>query len=203
VTLYELKPAFQSLLKPLVARCAAMGVTANQVTLAAAVGSLAAGAAVWALSPALWPFLLVPIWLLFRMALNAVDGMLAREHGQKGHFGAYLNEIGDVVSDAALYAPFALLPAFGPFWIALVIMLSALTELAGVLGQTIGATRRYDGPFGKSDRALAFGALGLWVGVGGPLPGWSEWLLVLAAGLLLVTVVNRVRAGLAERKTER
>ena len=29
----------------------------------------------------------------------------------------------------------------------------------------VGASRRYDGPMGKSDRAFVFGALGLWVGL--------------------------------------
>ena len=68
-------------------------------------------------------FLLIPVWLLVRMALNAIDGMLAREFGQKSGLGAYLNEIGDVVSDAALYAPFALVAPFGPLGIGLVIVL--------------------------------------------------------------------------------
>ena len=116
------------------ARLAHAGITANQVTLAAAAGSLAVGAVAWSLWPARWPFLLIPAWLLIRMALNAIDGMLAREHGQKSRLGAYLNEIGDVVSDAALYAPFALVPAFGPSWIGLVILFAILTEFAGVLG---------------------------------------------------------------------
>ena len=46
------------------------------------------------------------------MALNALDGMLAREFGQQSRLGAYLNELTDVVADAALIAPFALLPPF-------------------------------------------------------------------------------------------
>jgi CDP-diacylglycerol---glycerol-3-phosphate 3-phosphatidyltransferase len=198
VTLYQLKPAFQTLLRPLVGRLAHAGMTANQATLAAAAGSLAVGALVWALWPARWPFLLVAVWLLFRMALNAVDGMLAREHGQKSRLGAYLNEIADVVSDAALYAPFALLSPFGPFWTGVVILLAALTEFSGVLGQAVAGARRYDGPVGKSDRALLFGALGLWVGLGGPLPEWSVWLMVVVALLLVLTSVNRVRGGLRE-----
>ena len=41
MTLYALKPRFQGLLRPLVARLAAAGVTANQVTVAAAIGSVA------------------------------------------------------------------------------------------------------------------------------------------------------------------
>ena len=198
MTLYDLKPAFQALLRPLVGRLASAGVSANQVTLAAAAGSLAIGALVWGFWPARWPFLLIAVWLLIRMALNAVDGMLAREHGQKSRLGAYLNEISDVVSDAALYAPFALLPPFGAFWTSVVILLAALTEFAGVLGQAIVGSRRYDGPLGKSDRALVFGAIALWVGFGGPLPGWSFWLMVVLSLLLVLTTVNRVRAGLRE-----
>jgi CDP-diacylglycerol--glycerol-3-phosphate 3-phosphatidyltransferase len=200
VTLYALKPRFQDLLRPSVARLAQAGMTANQVTLAAAAGSMAVGAFIAASAPARWPFVLLPLWLLARMALNAVDGMLAREYGQKSRLGAYLNEIADVVSDAALYAPFALLAPFGPYWVGLVILLAALSEFAGVLGPGIGASRRYDGPMGKSDRALAFGALGLWTALGLPLPAWSVAVLALVAMLLVLTVVNRVRAGLAETR---
>ena len=40
-----------------------------------------------------WPLLLVGPWLFVRMALNAIDGMLAREHGQKSALGGILNEL--------------------------------------------------------------------------------------------------------------
>jgi len=196
LTLYALKPAFQSLLRPRVTGLAQAGVTANQVTLAAAAGSIVVGVLVAALSPARWPFLLVPVWLAARMALNAIDGMLAREHGQKSRLGAYLNEIGDVVSDVALYAPFALIAAFGPHVMALVLFLAVLSEFVGVLGPMVGAARRYDGPMGKSDRALVFGALGLWFGLGGPMPGWTVWIMAAVALLLAATCVRRIRGGL-------
>ena len=49
-TIYELKPRFQALLRPLVGWLATHGVTANQVTIAAAGLSIAAGAAI-ALQP--------------------------------------------------------------------------------------------------------------------------------------------------------
>lgn len=191
MSLYTLKPRFQALLRPLVARLAAAGVTANQVTLAAALGSVALGG-VLAVADRGW-FLLLPAWLLLRMGLNAVDGMLAREHGQKSRLGAYLNELGDVVSDAALIAPFALLPPFGTGWVGAVVVLSVVSEFAGVLGPS----RRYDGPLGKSDRALVFGALGLWAGLA-TLPAVAYWIMSALAALLVATTVNRVRAGLAE-----
>jgi CDP-diacylglycerol--glycerol-3-phosphate 3-phosphatidyltransferase len=156
VTVYELKPRFQALLRPLVGRLARAGVTANQVTVAAAVGALVAAQA--GLRPL---FMLVSVWLLVRMALNAIDGMLAREFGQESRLGGYLNELGDMISDAALYAPFALIAPFGSGWVGAVIVLAIVGEGAGILGRTAGASRRYDGPFGKSDRAVLFGLLGL------------------------------------------
>src|SRR5580693_2355321 len=103
-TVYALKPRFQAVLRPFVGRLAAAGITANQVTVAAAAGSLAVGLLVG------WFVEQRTMCLLVRMALNAVDGMLAREFRQQSRLGAYLNELGDVVSDAALYAPFALVP---------------------------------------------------------------------------------------------
>jgi CDP-diacylglycerol--glycerol-3-phosphate 3-phosphatidyltransferase len=141
-------------------------------------------------------FLLIPAWMPLRMALNAVDGMLAREFGQQSRLGAFLNELGDVVSDAAIYAPFALLTPFGPAGIGLVVLLAILAEYAGVLGAAVGGVRRYEGPLGKSDRALVFGSLGAWAGLGLPLAPWAAWLLPLLALLLATTIVNRVRAGL-------
>jgi CDP-diacylglycerol--glycerol-3-phosphate 3-phosphatidyltransferase len=200
MTLYALKPRFQGLLRPLVARLASAGVTANQVTVTAAVGSVGVAAIVIVYAEQRRVFLLLPLWLAVRMGLNAIDGMLAREFAQKSRLGAYLNEICDVISDAALYAPFAVIAPFGMLGVGTVIFLSALSELAGVLGQTVGASRRYDGPMGKSDRALVFGALGFWVGIGAPLPAWLGWLMALISLLLVITIVNRVRSGLAEAK---
>lgn len=198
MTLYNLKPRFQALLRPLVAWLADIGVTANQVTVAAMVGSLIVAGLVIAFAAERMVFLALPAWLFVRMGLNAVDGMLAREFGQKSALGAYLNEITDVISDAALYLPFAFVAPFDAFWVALVIFLSSVGEFAGVLGQAVGASRRYDGPMGKSDRALFFGTLATAVALIGSLPGWVAWSMPLVALLLILTTMNRVRAGLAE-----
>ena len=65
--------------------------------------------------------------------------------------------------------PFAFVAPFGPWSVGLVIVASCVSEMAGALGPMVGAARRFDGPMGKSDRALVFGALGLYVGLGGAL----------------------------------
>ena len=68
--------------------------------------------------------------------------------------GAILNELGDVVSDAVLYLPFAFLPGINDLLVIVLVILAILVEMTGVIAVQIGASRRYEGPFGKSDRAL-------------------------------------------------
>ena len=198
MSIYDLKPKFQNLLRPLVITLEQRGVTANQVTLTACAISVILGLILTALSGYHWLFILIPIWLFVRMALNAIDGMLAREFNQKSRLGGYLNEITDVVSDAALYLPFAFVHPFDTLQIGLIIWLSALTEFCGVLGQVQGKTRRYDGPLGKSDRAFLFGVLGLVYVFVPTLPDFLYWLLWIVIILLIVTCVKRVKSGLAE-----
>ncbi|MFC2543325.1 MAG: CDP-alcohol phosphatidyltransferase family protein [Aggregatibacter sp.] len=198
MSIYDLKPKFQNLLRPLVIKLEQRGVTANQVTLTACTISVILGLILTALSGYHWLFILIPIWLFVRMALNAIDGMLAREFNQKSRLGGYLNEITDVVSDAALYLPFAFISPFDALQIGLIIWLSALTEFCGVLGQVQGKTRRYDGPLGKSDRAFLFGVLGLVYVFVPVLPDFLYWLIWIAIILLIVTCVKRVKSGLAE-----
>ena len=200
MSLYTLKPRFQALLRPSVRTLHGFGVTANQVTVAACAASVGLGAtlAAAAQSGHLSWFLLLPIGLLLRMALNAIDGMLAREFAQSSTLGAYLNELCDMVSDAALYLPFALLPDQSPALTILVILLANLAEMAGVLRIPPTSTRRNDGPMGKSDRALVFGVLGLLVGIGVAAAPWLSSVLAIVALLLVSTVANRVRRGIAD-----
>lgn len=199
-TIYQFKPAFQNLLRPLVRQLAAAGVTANQVTLAAFGLSVATGGALlW------WPgsravLLAVPVVCFVRMALNAIDGMLAREFAQKSKLGAILNEIGDVLSDATLYLPFAGVGSISAPLVVGVVLLAIISEMTGVVAVQIGATRRYDGPAGKSDRAFVFGLLGLLGGCGVILGAWTNWLLALELALLVVTIFNRARGALRETK---
>ena len=199
MSIYALKGRFQDLLRPGVRVLARAGTTANQVTLLAAIVSLAVACVVWRHAPSQPPlYLLLPGWMLLRMALNAVDGMLAREFGQKSPLGAYFNELCDVVADAALYLSLLTVPGVPaplPWTMA---FLAALTEYAGVLGLMVGATRRYDGPMGKSDRAFVVGVLGLLLAFGWISGQVVGWVVAAVALLCALTVVNRVRAGLRE-----
>jgi len=196
ISVYDFKPAFQGLLRPAVGRLARAGATANQVTLAAMLLSLAQGAWIALSTDKTLALLLLPAALFLRMALNAMDGMMAREYDQRSPLGALLNELGDLISDLALYLPLVLVPGVPAPALIAAVLVGLLAEFAGVCAALIGAQRRYDGPMGKSDRAFVFGLLGLFLGMGwvpdglGGVPVWGVALLGL------VTVYNRIRRAL-------
>jgi phosphatidylglycerophosphate synthase len=197
-SVYDLKPRFQNLLRPLMRGLAAAGFTPNAVTLIAILGSLIVGAIASqsATRPAL--LLLLPAWLFARMALNAIDGMMARELGRSTNLGAVLNELGDAVSDLGLYLPLALINEPSQWPVIAFATGAVLTEFSGVLARALGATRRYDGPMGKSDRAFIVGALAL-VTFFFPVVyrAWL-WIFTLAALLTVLTCWNRIARALAE-----
>jgi len=197
-SVYDLKPAFQGLLRPLVGGMAKIGVTANQVTVGAMLLSMLAGGLI-AINPAeQWPLLLVPVVLFVRMALNAIDGMLAREFDMQSALGGFLNELGDVVSDIFLYLPFALLAGVSAPLVILIVLFAVISEMTGVVAVQVGASRRYDGPMGKSDRAFIFGALALALGLGVVSGLWLNILLGTVLLLLLLTIANRMKRALRE-----
>lgn len=197
-SVYDLKPRFQALWRPLVARLARWRVRPNHLTAVALAGSGLVGATALLASNNLTWLLLFPSWLFLRMALNAMDGMLAREFSQSTPLGAVLNELGDVVSDLALYLPLTLVFTGSSWAVVSFCFLAVLSEFCGVLGPLLGAPRGYGGPMGKSDRALLVGGVALatvfWPWVGG------YWSLVFYGGaaLGLLTCANRLRRILAQ-----
>lgn len=196
ISIYDLKPKFQNLLRPICQKLADSGVTANQVTIFALLISIVhgIGLTVWPGSMAL--LLLLPVTLFIRMALNAIDGMLAREHGQKSRLGAILNELSDVIADVALYLPFALIATLSAPLVIIVVLLAVIVEMTGILGLMVGAERRYDGPFGKSDRAFVFGTLAVAITTGFVGTTLATLVLIVLIALSCLTIFNRGRAAL-------
>jgi CDP-diacylglycerol---glycerol-3-phosphate 3-phosphatidyltransferase len=206
ISIYQAKSAFQNLLRPLVTQLATWQISPNQVTTSAILLSGVTGLALVQSTQLANPWLpttqqvlcSLPIALLVRMALNAIDGMLAREHGQKSALGCILNEMGDVISDVALYLPFALIAGVsGPLIVSIVIFAIA-SEMVGVLGFEISHKRHYEGPMGKSDRAFVFGAIGLILGLG---VAPTQWLTIVLSGVIILqiwTIINRTQGMLQE-----
>ncbi|PZP54094.1 MAG: CDP-alcohol phosphatidyltransferase [Agrobacterium fabrum] len=197
-TLTFLKPRLKGLIRPLAAKLAGVGVTANQVTLASLAGSIGIGSLLYANPGATTLFILLPLWLPIRTACASLDGTLAVDFGQKSRLGGILNEAGDIASDVALFLPLAFIAPFSAASIAFLISLIVFAEIAGIIGPALGSDRRLEGPLGKADRSIILAALGLAIAVFDGLPESAHILLPLLYGALILTIWNRLRFALAD-----
>ena len=136
MTLYQIKPLFQSLLRPTMFWLYKHHVTANHITLAALALFSSYRIAV-GVGGTTHPLFAIAHRAFYPYALNALDGMLARECNQQTRLGAILNETGDVISDIALYLPFLFLPESNASLVILMLFCTILTEFCGLLAQTI------------------------------------------------------------------
>lgn len=205
MSLYRLKSQFQDQLRPLSNTLVEQGVTANQVTVSAVFLSMATAYIVAKPAqhqPKLW--LLLPTSLFVRMAMNAMDGMMAREHGQASKLGGVLNEAGDIIADTVLLT--SLTPHIADkqlgklpvsqHYVTSLIALSVCTELLAIVGNIALGVRANQGPLGKSDRAFLLGVLGTFMGIKVPLSLSHRsvmQLVILTEMLLLKTCFNRLR----------
>lgn len=196
ISVYRLKPAFQNLLQPVLRFLHGLGITANQLTLAAVL--LSAGLGCMFLYHRAYPFvlLLLPLGLLLRMALNALDGMMARQFAMQSKLGEILNETGDVISDLALIFPLTVMPGVDARVIVLFGVLAVVNEFAGLLGRALGGARRYEGPMGKSDRALLLGLFCIGYYFRPDLHLYATWIFGAASALLLLSTFTRLRKSL-------
>lgn len=199
VTVYDLKPRFQKILQPIMQYLIKKGVTPNIVTFMALLGSFLVALFLFILKERAWILLILPIWLFIRMALNAIDGMMARQFNLSSRLGAILNEAGDILSDIFLYLSLIVFYPSALWAMYLFVLLATLTEFCGVLGQALGGARCYDGPMGKSDRAFFVGLLAV---ISFIFPSvfelWS-YLFYGASILSILTCWNRLRHSLNSR----
>lgn len=181
------------MVRPLAAKLAHSGVTANQVTLASLAGSIAVGVTLSANPDHTRLFALLPLWIPIRIACAALDGTLAIEFGQKSRLGGILNEVGDIVSDLALFLPLAALRLFSASSFGSLISLIVFAEMAGILGLMVGSDRRLEGPLGKADRSIVLAILGAAIAIIGDVPDSAQILPPLLCGGLILTIWNRLR----------
>lgn len=196
ISIYQLKSKFQNILRPLCNKLAERSITANQVTLSAIALSVFYGALLCLNLKIFW--LLLPVILFIRMGLNAIDGMLAREHNMKSKLGMALNELGDIVSDAALFVPFMFFSPHASWAIGLFIFIAALSEMCGLTAFMMSGERRYDGPMGKSDRAAIIGLMGFLIGLGYLWLQWIVWIFIILSALTAWSCYNRILNAIGE-----
>ncbi|MCJ0955544.1 MULTISPECIES: CDP-alcohol phosphatidyltransferase family protein [Mammaliicoccus] len=199
--MYEIKPKFQQLLMPIVDWMRKIGMTPNQVTILALLLSIITGIILSIFHDNKWIFILMPIVMFVRMALNAIDGVMAKKYQMKSHLGLLLNELGDVISDLFLFIPFVFIAEDYGIGIMLFISLSIISEMAGVTVQVIGSSRRYDGPMGKSDRAFIVGFISFLIFVHLNIIPYLHFVFYICSILMLINIYNRIINGLKEVKS--
>jgi len=198
ISVYKLKPKFQQLLTPILLFLNKKKITANQITISSILLSVIIGVLFWNADVSDWFFLSLPIGLLIRMALNALDGMMARKFNQTSKLGEILNEVGDIISDVIIFFPLLKFQPESLYLIIVFIILSIINEFAGLIGKAVGKERRYDGPMGKSDRALILGLYGLIIFFGVNISNYSQYIFGLIILLLLISTYTRLKKSLHE-----
>lgn len=197
ISVYKIKPLFQKLLKPLLSIFYKIGFTANSITWIAIILSVTIGVLFWFFpyGQMLWIF---AVALLVRMVLNALDGMMAKTYNMTSVSGEILNELGDVVSDAAMFIPLIQLTGVNIWYVLLFVFLATLNEFIGVLTKASTGTRRYDGPMGKSDRALVLGITCLLYFFLPQVQVAFNYIFIGMSVLLVLSSAIRLKNGLAQ-----
>lgn len=196
ISVYKLKPKFQQLLMPILTFLHRKKVTANQITIGSIVLSLVIAVSFWYADRMPILFLALPIGLLLRMAFNALDGMMARLFNQTSKKGEVLNEVGDIVSDVLIFFPLLKFHPESLYLVVCFIILSVINEFCGLIGKVVANDRRYDGPMGKSDRALLLGVYGILSLLQISITTISVYIFAVLCLLLILSSITRLRKAL-------
>lgn len=196
ISIYNIKPQFQKLLTPILVFFHKRNVSANQITVSACILSLIIGLLFWFADYNKAFFLILPVGLLIRMALNALDGMMARKYHQVSKTGEMLNEVGDTVSDVFVFFPLLKFQSESLYLVILFIILSIINEFVGVMGKIISGERRYEGPMGKSDRAFLLGIYGLLGFFAIDITSYSMYIFIVLIILLIISTSIRINKAL-------
>ena len=197
ISIYSLKKKFQDLLMPLCKKLNSMGITPNQITIGTMILSIIFSIIFYIFSKYKWLFLIVPMFFLIRMALNALDGMIASRFDKKTNLGVFLNEIGDVIADTVFFLCFFSAISINTVLTILFVFLGILSEYTGVTAIQIDGKSNYEGPMGKSDRAFFISVLSIFIFLG--IDGrYINYFIYLGIFLLIITIYNRMKSTLKD-----
>ncbi len=125
--------------------------------------------------------------------IDSLHSRLPRECRRPASMGACLNEMGDVMSDAALILPFALPPSAPAWLVSSVAWLTLVSEIAGVLAIAFRLARRYDKHSSKRVRGSVTGVAPPHIGLGQLALALGPWLWAVYSALRPITVLERMQ----------
>ena len=195
------KNLFYSLLRPIAGLLGGIGIPAILIRILSTILVIAVAVTILVWPRYHWPLLLVPLVLFVRMLLNAVAGILARESANDRQLGTVFEELWDLVTEIILYLPFATVTGVSLMPVFIVICLGIISEVIRIVSIPIGYERHYDLPMRKGSLALVFGTLGILLGLDVVSRDLLDILLWIISGLLVVTMLNRVRGMVSPVRT--
>lgn len=160
--LYAIKPKFQQALNPIKELFIFLHISPTQINILALLFSMLGGLAFYYADKIPSLLLLIPIVAFIRIALNALDGMVARQtNAANQQFGEVLNETLDRLSDIFFFSGFAL-ASFTPTNLSFgVLLLILLNSYLSIVSKAAGGSRQYGGLMGKADRMFWLGAFAI------------------------------------------
>ncbi len=200
ISVYNIKPKFQKLLMPLLVILRRFGVSPNVITISSIFLSFVISYFFWCYLDNHFYLLIVAFGLLLRMMLNALDGMMARVYRLQSKTGEALNEVGDIISDVAVYFPLIKFSSLNIEFAIFFIVLSVINEFSGLLAKVISLERRYDGPMGKSDRALLIGVICIIYYFTENLDPYMNYIIGFSCVLMIISSFIRLKKSLENGK---
>lgn len=192
--IYGIKPWFRQQLQPLIKLL--WNVHPDVLTWSAVVLSCVAGVLLYLSFWTPWlAFVVIPL-LFIRLALNALDGLLAQQTGKARVAGEVLNEMTDRIADVAIFIGLTMCQLTDKFIGFVAIISILMVSYTGILGKAVGAERIYSGVLGKADRMIYLMVVclvyGLYPDFG--FMGYStySWLLIIFIPLACVTILQRL-----------
>jgi CDP-diacylglycerol---glycerol-3-phosphate 3-phosphatidyltransferase len=172
--------------------------TANQATLLGVVFIIATAFSLYAglvVESLRFLLLFVPVFLIARLAMNTLDGLLSREKNTATVKGEILNETLDVMGDTICYGVLLFVPSISYKIVTLFLILIWAAEFYGVLGRGMpGGVRRhetYGG--GKPDRGFLIGLGSVLLFIFPEFINYFSFYLAFICILVAITSIVRIK----------
>lgn len=185
---------FAAIGRPAADRLTRAGITANQITIAAAMLGFAAA---WLIASG-YPRTALAVWLASRIA-DGIDGVIARAAGSSSAFGGLLDITLDMAAYVAMVLGFAVAyPTLHQAWLCIltgyVLVITttlALSDAVGVARRAAGGNRTFHFTPGLTEAGETTVMYALWILF--PTAVW--WLAWVWAAALVATSAQRLYLG--------
>ncbi len=152
--IYKIKPLFQKFLEPITNLLVKHAVSPDLINLGGIVTSVVMVVSFWLAQEAHGWLILSAICVPLRLAMNALDGQVARALEVDDPLGEAKNELSDRLADAITFGGLCFITVI-PLYLSIpALVLTLLIGYMGILSKAITGVREYAGIMAKPDRVI-------------------------------------------------